>query len=223
MSGESYHLVIEWDLREDQDFSIHKVLTAGIYAAHDPLTGFLGKVFKSIKKGVSKVFSKATEFVSKITSSPIGKALLGVVGTIASGGALGPALLAGGLTAVGLPGEMIIAEAGGISAMVSKYLKPLGGLMPQGVWDTMSKVAGTITSVVGAPLKGLYERFKPLVKGWVDHFSPVVERLRGILGPWMEILPADQTVPGLGSAWADKRITGEIMSDILMTLRSSAL
>ena len=131
MSGENHHLVIEWDLTGDPAFSIHQALVGGIYAAHDPLTGFLGKVFKSIKKGVTKIIGKATEFVSKITSSPIGQALLGVVGTIASGGALGPALLAGGLTAIGLPGEMIIAEAGGIGAMVSKYLKPLGGLMPE--------------------------------------------------------------------------------------------
>lgn len=215
MDRQNPHLIIEWDLTGDPEFSIHKALVGGIYAAHDPLTGFLGSVFKKIVGGVTKVVSGVTNAVTKIASSPIGKLVMGIGGTLLSGGALGPALLAGGLNMVGLPGQQIIAKAGGVVAMVNKYCGAIGAVLPQGLSSSLSSAWNTVTSTVAGPFKSLYEQYAPLIKGWADTFTPALERVQGVLKPFAEMIPGDVGMAGLGQAWADKRITGEFMTDIL--------
>ena len=215
MDRQGIDLVIIFDLTEDPSFSIHKAIVSGIYAAHNPLTGFLKRLWDKAKDFVSRAWESVTKFVGKVISNPIIRGIVGIVATIASGGALGPAILAGGLAALGLPGSEIIAKAGGVSAMVEKYVGAIGAFLPTGIMDSLSRVMESVKDSVFAPLKSLWERFEPLVKGWADHFAPVTERIRGIIAPLEKIIPSEVGLAGLGAVWAEKRVSGEILADIL--------
>lgn len=215
MEGQRDPLVIVFDLTLDPAFSIHKAVTGGIYAAHEPLTGFLGDVWDAIKGGVTDIWHGATDWFSGFLSSPVGRLIGGVVGTIASGGSLGPALLAGGLSALGLPGDQIIAKAGGVMAMLDKYIGEIGAILPTGLKDALGRVIAPIKGGLWGSFTDLWEKYKPLVEKWAEYVGPVVDRIRKIIGPLEKILPAEVGVVGLGDVWAEKRISGEILTDIL--------
>ena len=215
MDRQNPQIIIEWDLTDDPDFSIHKALVNGIYAAHDPLTGFLGSVFKSIWKGVKKVAGAVLPILGGMVAGPVGFCIGAGVGTLVSGGSLGDALMSTGLSAVGLAGEAIVAHYGGVSAMVDHYCKSIGALLPTGLKDALAGVVGSIKDSVYAPLKTLYEEYKPLVKGWADYFSPVVDEITNLLKPIGEAIPEELARNVLADAWGDKRITAEILTSIL--------